>query len=66
MVNLYLVSLEIQPQWSGLLTGIASDLVGCAKNTLVLYGVSSSLGDKSSASSDMSCISSASFGIQII
>jgi hypothetical protein len=39
VVNLYLISLEIQPQWSGLLTGIASDLVRRAKNTLVLYGV---------------------------
>jgi hypothetical protein len=39
MVNLYLVSLGIQPQWSGLLTRIVSDLVRRAKNTLVLYGV---------------------------
>jgi hypothetical protein len=39
MVNLYLVSLEIQPRWSGLLTRTASDLVGRAKNTLILYGV---------------------------
>jgi hypothetical protein len=39
VVNLYLISLEIQPQWSGLLTRIASDLVRHAKNTLVLYGV---------------------------
>ncbi len=39
MVNLYLVSLEIKPQWSGLLTRTVSDLVGRAKNTLVLYGV---------------------------
>jgi hypothetical protein len=39
MVNLYLVSLEIQPLWSGLLPRITSDLVGCAKNTLALYGV---------------------------
>ncbi len=39
MVNLYLVSLEIQPRWSGLLTRITSDLVGYAKNTLVLYGI---------------------------
>jgi hypothetical protein len=39
VVNLYLVSLEIQPQWSDLLTRIASDLVGRAKNTLVLYEV---------------------------
>jgi hypothetical protein len=39
MVNLYLVSLEIQPRWSGLLTRIVSDLVRRAKNTLVLYGV---------------------------
>jgi hypothetical protein len=38
-VNLYLVSLEIQPRWSGLLTGIPSELVGCTKNTLVLYEV---------------------------
>jgi hypothetical protein len=36
--NLHLVSLEIQPQWSGLLARIVSDLVECAKNTLVLYG----------------------------
>jgi hypothetical protein len=41
VVNLYLISLEIQSQWSGLLTGIAFDLVRHAKNTLVLYGVSS-------------------------
>ncbi len=33
---------------------------------IVRFDVSSSLGDKSSASSDMSHISSASFGIQII
>jgi hypothetical protein len=39
MVNLYLVSLEIQPRRSGLLTHVASDLVGHAKNTLVLYGI---------------------------
>jgi hypothetical protein len=31
VVNLYPVSLDIQPQWSGLLTCIASDLVRCAK-----------------------------------
>jgi hypothetical protein len=35
VVNLYLVSLEIQPQWSGLLTRIASDLVRRAK--ILLY-----------------------------
>jgi hypothetical protein len=35
MVNLYLVSLEIKPQWSGLLTCIASDLVKHAK--ILLY-----------------------------
>ncbi len=39
VANLYLVSLEIQPRWSGLLTRIVSDLVKRAKNTLVLYGV---------------------------
>jgi hypothetical protein len=39
MVNFYLVSLEIQPRWSGLLTRVASDFVGHAKNTLVLYEV---------------------------
>ncbi len=39
MVNLYFVSLKIKPRWSGLLTRIASDLVGRAKNSLVLYGV---------------------------
>jgi hypothetical protein len=39
VVNLYLVSLEIQPPWSSLLTHIASDLVGRSKNTLVLYEV---------------------------
>ncbi len=39
MVNLHLVSLEIHPQWSGLLTHSVSDLVRHAKNTLVLYGV---------------------------
>jgi hypothetical protein len=38
VVNLYLVSLKIQPRWSGLLTRIVSDLVGHAKNTLVVYG----------------------------
>ncbi len=38
-VQNYLVSLEIQPQLSGLLTCIVSDLVRCAKNPLVLYGV---------------------------
>jgi hypothetical protein len=32
----------------------------------ILFHISSSLGDKGSASSDMSHISSASFGIQII
>jgi hypothetical protein len=32
MVNIYLVSLEIQPQWSGLITRIASDLIRHAKN----------------------------------
>ncbi len=31
LVNLYLVSLEIQPWWSGLLTCIVSDLVGTSK-----------------------------------
>jgi hypothetical protein len=31
VVNLYLISLEIQPQWSGVLTGIVSDLVRCAR-----------------------------------
>ncbi len=35
VVNLYLVSLEIQPWWSGLLTRTASDLVGHAK--ILLY-----------------------------
>jgi hypothetical protein len=39
VANLYLVSLKIKPQWSGLLTRIRSDLVRRAKNTLVLYGV---------------------------
>ncbi len=39
VINLYLVSLEIQPWWSGLLTRIAFDLVGRAKNNLVRYGV---------------------------
>ncbi len=39
VVNLYLISLEIQPRLSGLLTRVASDLVRRAKNTLVLYGI---------------------------
>jgi hypothetical protein len=39
VVNLFLVSLEIQPQWSALITRITSDLVRRAENTLVLYGV---------------------------
>ncbi len=31
MVNLHLISLEIWPRWSGLLTCIASDLVGAGQ-----------------------------------
>ncbi len=39
MVNLHLVSLEIQTWWSGLFTCVASDLVRHTKNTLLLYRV---------------------------
>ncbi len=38
VVNLYLIFLEIQPQWSGLLTRIAPDLVKRAKIPLYCTG----------------------------